>query len=206
MLRSSFSFFLASLFVAIPLSALALEGIGPRLTIAGTIESTTFTEKELFENVGGTIYLRAKNNNQLITVRIGRYTEIISEGKSSRKKLLPINLTKGMDVRVRGMRDGVAGLNASLIVVTNISLNPVLSSAGKIEAIDPFGVTILTTSGERKLYEITNETEVNVSYVMTGKEGATLIGKTAILTLNPKNGSQVRILRITDKANLEAGR
>ncbi len=206
MSRLSSLLVVASFLLVLPFSVFALEGIGPRLTVAGTIESVEFTQKQLFENVGGTVYLRVKSNNQLIKATIGQYTEIISEGKSSRKKLLPINLLKGMDVRIRGLRDGVAGLNASLIVVTNISLNPVLSSAGKIEALDAYGVTLLTPSGERKLYEITNETEVNVSYVMIGKEGATLIGKTAILTLNPKNGSQVRILRITDKANLEEGR
>jgi hypothetical protein len=192
----SFAFILL---LSVPFSALALEGIGPRLTIVGIVENIQLTQKELFENVGGTIFLRV-TNGQLVTVKIGKYTEIISEGKTSRNKLLPINITKNMQLRIRGLREGSAGLNASLIVVTNVALNPALSANGKVESIDAYGITVLTSSGTRQLYEITNETEINVSYIMTGKEGTTLIGKTALLTLNPNNGSQVRILRITDRA------
>jgi hypothetical protein len=39
--------------VLLPLSAYALEGIGPRVTVTGTVEKATVTEQQIFDEQGG---------------------------------------------------------------------------------------------------------------------------------------------------------
>jgi hypothetical protein len=187
---------LSFVIVLIPLSALALEGIGPRVTVTGAVEEIFITQKQSFDQEGGTILVRA-SNGQLVTVVLAKDTEIISEGRLSRKQLIPANITKNMQVRVRGWRVDSKTLTASLFIILNIQTNPSLSTSGTLQAINEDSIQVLTQDGKVHVYQVTNETDVNISFALRGMNGLTFIGKQVLLTLNPTNSSQVRVIRMT---------
>jgi hypothetical protein len=182
--------------VLLPLSAYALEGIGPRVTVTGTVEKATVTEQQIFDEQGGEFVIRA-TNGQAVTVVMNKETQIISEGRLSRKSLLPVNIKEGMKVRVRGWRVGSDALTANLFIIQNIELNPILAASGTLQSMTDASVSILEADGQVHTYTITNETEVNINYTLYGKEGLSLIGKQTLLTLNPDDRSLARIIRIT---------
>lgn len=135
-------------------------------------------------------------NGQIVTIVIAKETTIMSEGRLSRKLLIPENLTPGLQVRVRGWRVDGNTLTASLVIIMNIENNPGLSGNGVIQAIDGATIRVLGQDGKERSYSVTNETEVNVNYTLRGTPGLSLIGKQVLLTLNPQNTTQVRIMRI----------
>lgn len=179
-----------------PVSSFAFEGIGPRVTVTGSVVTVTVTEKQKFEEAGGEYILTAQNG-QKVTIVLDKDTKIISEGKLSRKELLPVNVMAGMQIRVRGWRVGTDTLTASLVVILNAELNPALAYSGTIQSIGTDTVTVLTSDGQSRTYSITNESQISVSYDLTGINALTLIGKQVQVTVNPLNTSQVKIMRIT---------
>jgi len=193
-------FLAASLLVfLLPSSALALEGIGPRVTVSGTVEGFLITPKQAFDQVGGEVVIKAVNG-QLVTVIMDKDSIIISEGKLSRRKQMsPANITAGMDVRVRGWRIDSKSLTASLFVILNVQLNPALSANGILQSIENDKIKVLSQNGQVSEYFITNETEVTVNYILRSVDGMTFIGKQVLLTLNPRNNLQIRNLTITGK-------
>lgn len=196
---------LVSLGFIVPSLAFALEGTGPRVTITGTVQAVTISEKNKYDEFGGQYTVEA-NNGQIVNVVLDKYAKVISEGRLSRKSLLPENVTSGMQVRIRGWRVNSDTLTASLIVILNAELNPVLAMAGTIQSVDGSSVTILAADGLPHTFSVTNETEVNLSYTVYGANGLTLIGKKALLTLNQLNRTQVRVIRITGEQDAEIGR
>ena len=181
--------------VLLPDPAYALEGIGPRVTVSGTVQSVMITEKQAFDQVGGEVTVLA-SNGQVVTIVITKDTQIISEGRLSRKYLLPVNITEGMQVRVRGWRIDSKSLTASLFIIQNIEVNPVLSGNGTIQSFDGTLLTLLSADGQTRSYTVTNETEVNMNYTLYGPSALSLVGKKALLTLNPSDSKMIRILRI----------
>jgi hypothetical protein len=186
----------AILAFVLPSTAFALEGIGPRVTVTGIVQEVRLTQKQAFDQEGGEVVIQA-TNGQMVTVVIAKETQIASEGKLSRKELIPANITTGMQVRVRGWRVDSKTLTASLFIIMNIEVNPVLSANGTIQGFDGSTVKVLTQNGSVQTYTVTNETEVNINYSLRGPEGITLIGKQVLLTLNPLDSTQIRIMRIT---------
>lgn len=182
--------------ILIPTAAFALEGIGPRVTITGTVQEVKISDAESFQEYGGQYVVKAQNG-QIVTVVLDKSAQIISEGKLSRKSLLPVNVVKNMQVRVRGWRVGSDSLTASLVVIMNIELNPALSLNGTIQSINGDKVSVLTSDGQTSTFSVTNETEININYALRGTDGLSLIGKQALLTLNPLDSTQLRVLRIT---------
>lgn len=191
-------FFAASALIALslPVAAYALEGSGPRVTITGTVTEVRITEKQAFDQEGAEIIVKA-SNGQYVTLVITKDTEIVSEGKLSRKLLIPANVQVGMNVRVRGWRLGTDSMTASLFIILNLEVNPAFSANGIIQAIDGANVTVLSQDGKSRTYTLTNESEVNISYTMHGASGVSFVGKQALLTLNSTDATQIRILRIT---------
>ena len=177
-------------------SAFALEGIGPSITVTGTVATITITAQQDWDEYGGELTLTA-TNGQGVTVVFTKDTQIIAEGRLSRKPLLPKDIMKGMSVRVRGRRLDSGSLTASLFIIQNVSLNPQLSANGTLTAIDGSTISVLQADGKTHVYSLTNETEVNISYTIRGATGLSLIGKKVLLTLNPSNNTQVRVLRIS---------
>ncbi len=186
--------------LALPISALALEGIGPRVTITGTVDSVQISEKQSFSEEGGQLVVTA-SNGQKVTVVLQDTATIISEGRLSRKQLLPVNIMQGMQVRVRGWRVDSNTISASLVIIMNIELNPVLSLNGTLQAIDGGKITVLSQDGVTRVFNVTNETEINLTYTARGTNGLTLVGKQLLLTLNPLDQTQVRIIRINGDDN-----
>lgn len=187
---------------AIPVSALALEGVGPRVTVTGTVQSVTISEKQAFDQVGGEVTVLA-SNGQIVTIVITKDSQIISEGRLSRKSLLPANITEGMQIRVRGWRIDSQSLTASLFIILNIEVNPILSGNGTIQSFDGTTLTVLSQDGLSHAYTVTNETEVNLNYTLHGASALSLVGKKALLTLNPSNSKMIRILRINGDADAQ---
>ena len=185
--------------LVLPAAAFALEGIGPRVTITGTVQTVSISEKEAFQEYGGQYTVLAQNG-QTVTIVMDKDTQIISEGKLSRKSLLPVNVSKGMQVRIRGWRVGSDSLTASLVIIMNIELNPALSLNGVIQSLDGNSVTVLSSDGVTRTFSVTNETEVNINYSIRGSDGLSLVGKQALLTLNPLDPTQLRVIRITGNA------
>ncbi len=184
-----------------PTSAFALEGIGPRITVTGIVQEVRISKDQAFEKVGAEIIIKA-TNGQLVTVVLTKDSTIMSEGRMSRKTMIPVNITVGMQVRVRGWRANSDSLTASLFIIMNIALNPVLSQNGVLTAVDGNKITVLGVDGQSRSFTLTNETEVSINYTLYGTNAVTLLGKQALLTLNPNDSSLVRILRITgDKPN-----
>lgn len=179
----------------VPASSFALEGIGPRATVVGEVKTVTITEKQKFEEQGGE-YTMTAQNGQTITVILTKDTKIISEGKTSRKQLLPVNITPDMYVRVRGWKNGSDSLTASLIVILNLELNPTLAVSGVIQSIDSDKVTLLTQDATSRTFTINTGTEVNINYKLYGPQALSFIGKEAFITLNPYDPTNVRVLRI----------
>lgn len=182
--------------VLLPFSALALEGIGPRITVTGTIEQATVTAQQKMDEYGAELKVRA-TNGQVVTMLLNKDTKIIAEGRTSRKDILPENLTVGMDVRIRGWRLGSDAMTASLVIISNVSLNPALATSGILQAIGTTSITIIGQNGVVSTYALTNETEVSINYTLRGMEGLNLVGKEVLLTLNPTNPAQARSVRIT---------
>lgn len=188
---------LATFVVALfPVQSLALEGIGPRVTVSGTVLEVQMTKQQAFDKVGATLVLKAANG-QIVTVEVTKGTEITSEGRLSRKTLIPANITAGMQVRARGWRTSTSSISAALVIILNVEVNPTLSASGTIEAIGSDSVSIRSNDNQVRTFRITNESEVNVSYTITGASGLSLIGKNAMLTLNPLDATMIRILRVT---------
>lgn len=179
----------------IPASTFALEGIGPRVTVSGTVQEVNITDKQIFSEEGGE-YVIKSTTGQSVTVILDKYTKIISEGKRSRKDLLPVNITPLQEVRVRGWRVDGNTLTASLIVIMNLELNPTLAINGVVQDVQGDKMTVLTPDGLSKTFSVDSGTEVNVNYTITGAEGLTLVGKEVLLTLNPLNMNYVRVIRI----------
>lgn len=190
--------------VLIPSAAFALEGIGPRVSVTGTVEEVRITDKQKFDQVGGEFIVRA-TNGQRVTIVLGEQYEIISEGRLSRRSLLPSDVQVGMQVRIRGWRVNSNTLTASLFILTNIELNPQLTTSGTLQAIGISDITVLLNNGESKTFEVNNDTQVQINYTLSGRSALDLVGKQALLTLNPNNNTQVRILRITGEVQATRG-
>ncbi len=182
--------------IVMPATAFALGGIGPRASITGTIQEIHISEKQSYEQQGGEIIVKA-SNGQIVTVSLQDTAVIISEGRLSRKQLIPRNLAIGMLVRIRGLRIDTKTLSASLLVILNIETNPVLSMNGILQNVTDKTITVLTQDGALKTLTITNETTVSISYDLTGPDALTLIGKQVLITLNPADSTLARIIRIT---------
>lgn len=182
--------------ILLPVAAYALDGIGPRVTITGTVQEVNITDKEKFQEYGGQYIVKAQNG-QLVKVVMDKDTQIVSEGKLSRKYLLPVNVVKDMQVRIRGWRVGSDSLTASLLIIMNIELNPALSMNGTIQSVDGSSITVLGSDGASHTFSITNETEVNINYTLRGSDALSFVGKQVLLTLNPLDSTQIRVLRIT---------
>ena len=189
-------FLLVVLLTTIPSYAFALEGLGPRVTVTGTLTEIRMTKDQAFKQEGATLILKA-SNGQRVTVDVPREAAIISEGRLSRKEIIPANLTEGMLLRIRGLRRGVDSLTASLIVIVDIQVNPALSGNGILIATGEETITVLPPSNIPTTYTLTNETEVTISLSTRGQKKLTLIGKTVIFTLNPSDPTQIRVLRIS---------
>ncbi len=190
--------FLSILVVAtlFPATSFALEGIGPRVSVTGTVVEVRMTEKQKFDQIGGELIIKA-TNGQIVTATIQDTARIISEGRLSRKSLITANIQAGMLVRVVGWRVDRKTVSASMVIIQNIELNPVLSLSGVLQSIDGKSITVLTSDGKTRTFTITNETTVSISYELTGAEALSLINKQVLMTLNPNNSSNIRILRIT---------
>ena len=182
--------------LSVPLSAFALEGIGPRVTVTGTVQEIHLTQKQKFDQIGGEIILKAENG-QIVTVLLQDTAAIMSEGRLSRKALMPADLQVNMLIRVRGWRVDSKSLTAALVIIQNIQLNPALSVSGVLQSIDGKKIGVLTQDGQTRTFSVTNETTVNISYEISGESALSLTGKQVLLTLNPNDQSYVRILRIT---------
>ncbi len=187
---------LLSAAVLLPVTALALEGIGPRVTVTGTIQEIHISKEQKFKESGAELILLA-NNGQVVTVVVQDTATIASEGRLSRKLLTPANLSVNMQVRVRGWRVDSKTLTASLVMITNIELNPVLSLSGILQSVQDNKITVLSPDAKTRTLTVTNETQVSVSYDLTGTRGLSLIGKQVLLTLNPVDPTLVRIMRVT---------
>lgn len=186
----------------IPSAAFALEGIGPRVTVTGVVQEINISSQQAFSEEGGEIVMKA-SNGQIVNVVLTKDTQIISEGRLSRKYMIPANVVVGMQIRARGWRVNTNSLTASLLVIMNIELNPVLSQNGVLKAINGNQITVLTADGKNRTFSITNETEVNMNYTLHGVDALTLIGKQVLLTLNPNNPALVRIIRVTGNKPVE---
>jgi hypothetical protein len=128
------------------------------------------SEKQKFDGEGGQFIIKA-TNGQLVTVVFAKTTQITSEGRLSRKLLIPTNITVGMQVRARGWRVDSNTITASLFIIQNIELNPVLSMNGVLQKMDGGSITVLSPDGQTRNFSITNETEVNVNYTLYGTDG-----------------------------------
>ncbi len=180
----------------LPASAFALEGIGPRITVTGIVQEVRISKDQAFNKEGAEVIIKA-TNGQIVTVVLDKYSKIISEGRMSRKDMIPANITVGMQVRTRGWRANSDSLTASLFIIMNIALNPVLSHNGVLTAINGNTITVLGVDGQSRAFTLTNETEVQINYTLYGTNGITLIGKQVLLTLNPNDSKLIRILRVT---------
>ncbi len=194
--------FAIALSVLLPIPAFALEGIGPRVTVTGQVQEVRISEKQAFDEEGAEIVMKA-SNGQIVTVVLTKDTKIISEGRLSRKNMIPANVVVGMQIRVRGWRVNSNSLTASLLVIMNIELNPVLSQYGVLTSVDGATITVLGVDGKSRTYTVTNETEVNLNYTLYGPNALTLVGRQVLLTLNPSNSALVRIIRVTGDKPLE---
>ncbi len=192
-------FFSAVIFL--PVTSFALEGIGPRVSVTGTVVEVRMTEKQRFDQIGGELIIKA-TNGQIVTATIQDTARIISEGRLSRKSLITANVQAGMLVRVVGWRVDSKTVSASMIVIQNIELNPVLSLSGILQSIDGKSITVLTSDGKTRTFSVTNETTVSISYELSGADALSLLQKQVLLTLNPNNSSSVRILRITGRSGV----
>lgn len=187
---------LLSVAILLPVTAFALEGIGPRVTVTGTVQEVHQTQKQKFDEIGGELIIKA-TNGQIVTVIIQDTAKIISEGKSSRKSLITSNIQPNMLVRVTGWRVDSKSLTASLVIIQNIETNPSLSLSGTLESIEGNVIKVLSDDGKTRSLKITNETRISISYELTGSDALSLLGKQVLITLNPNDASLVRILRIT---------
>ncbi len=187
--------------IFLPVTSFALEGIGPRVSVTGTVVEVRMTEKQRFDQIGGELIIKA-TNGQIVTATIQDTARIISEGRLSRKSLITANVQAGMLVRVVGWRVDSKTVSASMVIIQNIELNPVLSLSGILQSIDGKSITVLTSDGKTRTFAVTNETTVSISYELSGAEALSLLQKQVLLTLNPNNSSSVRILRITGKSGV----
>lgn len=187
----------------LPTLTFALPGVGNRLTVAGTIERVTITADQKFNGWGGEVVLRA-TNGQAVTVVMNKYTRIISEGRTSRKEARPVDLKVDMTVRITGLRLGTDSMSASVVIVTNVERNPVLAANGIITAVGTDSVTILNQSGKPQTFSVNIDTQIVVDYSLYGTSALTFIGKQALITINPDNSSQAKIIRIREASRRNA--
>ena len=187
---------LLSAAILLPATAFALEGIGPRVTVTGTVQEVRITQKQKFNEKGGELIVKA-SNGQIVTVLLQDTVEIISEGRMSRRSLLPENIQPNMLVRIRGWRVDSKSLSAALVIIQNIQLNPALSLSGMLQSINGNMITVLSDDGKTRTLKITNETTISISYELTGSDALSLLNKQVLLTLNPDDPSLARIVRIT---------
>jgi hypothetical protein len=185
-----------------PALGFALEGVGPRVSLQGSVQEVNLTDEQRFTQHGGELVITA-NNSQTVTVVIGRNTKIIMEGRSSRKQPIPDDIRPDMTVRVVGTRLGTDSVNASLIVITNIQKNPALNGNGIIQSITDDSVTLLLPDGTTKTLAVDSNTEVKVNYSIRGARGMTLIGKQAIYTVSLGDRNTVNILTVTGNPDSE---
>lgn len=181
--------------ILVPVTAFALEGIGPRVTVQGTIEEIRISAQNKWDEYGGEMTLKA-TNGQNVTIIFQKDTKIISEGRLSRRILLPSDIKLKTRVRITGLRQDTNTIKASLFVITNIETNAVLAGNGTIESINGSTINMVLSNGEKKTFSVTNETEVILNYTIWGANGLTFTGKYVHYTMNPDNTSQIRILRI----------
>ncbi len=196
MRRFTFVSLALCLAVAAPATSFALEGIGPRVTVSGIVQEVHITQKQTFNQVGGEVVIKA-DNGQIVTAVLLDSTQIVSEGKLSRRQMIPANVKVGMLVRVRGWRVDSKTLTASLFLIQNIELNPALSLSGVLQSINDKQISVLSDDGQVRTLTVTNETTVNISYELSGPEAMTLVGKQILLTMNPENSTFVRVIHIT---------
>ena len=194
--------FVASLLF--PSVTLALAGIGPRVSVEGTVQEIRVSEKQKWNEKGGEIILKA-TNGQIVTIVLHDNVSITSEGRMSRKLLLPVNITKGMLLRVRGWRVDTQSLTANLVVIVNIEKNPVLSLNGVLQTINGSKITVLGQDGIVRPFTLTAETNVVIGYELKGADALSLINKQVLLTLNPEDSSLVRVIRVTGNKELLRG-
>ncbi len=189
-------FLILCLYAVVPEAAFALEGIGPRVTVSGIVQEISMTKKQAFDQVGGEVIIKA-DNGQIVTAVLMNTTQIVSEGKLSRRQMTPLNIRVGMLVRVRGWRVDSKTLTASLFLIQNIELNPALSLSGVLQSINDKQIFVLSDDGQVRILTLTNETTVNVSYSLSGPQAMTLTGKQILITMNPENPTLVRVIHIT---------
>lgn len=202
-MRSLITLLVLTSFVVAPLQAYALEGIGPRITVTGTAEEIRLTDKQKFDRVGAEVIITARNG-QKVTIILDEHTSIISEGRISRKELTPIDIPVGALIRARGWRVGEDAITASLFILENAQVNPVLAVSGTLLSIDlPSNtITVLTNDGKKQQYTVATNTEVYVSYSLRGIDSLSFLGKKVLLTLNPQQPKSVRIIRITGEKEI----
>ncbi len=186
---------LVAVVFAIPASAFALEGSGPRASVTGTIQELRITDAQKFNEMGGEAVIKS-TNGQLVTVLFEKESKIITEGRLSRKNFVPSDLRTTMSVRVSGRRVDSKTLIVTLLTIINAELNPILSGNGTLQSVNGNAVTLVMSNGEMKTFTLTNETEVYISYTIWGPSGLSLLGKSVQFTLNQTDLSQLRILRI----------
>lgn len=182
----------------IPLSALALEGQGRRVTLNGVVLSVQYTDMQRFDKVGGTVTLEA-TNGQRVKVNLLSTTTYLVEGRSSRSsrsRITSADVKTGMLIRVSGVRKGTDEVDASLLTFLGIDKSPELSVAGRLQSIGPDNITVLLVNGQAKIYTLTAETEVTVDYMQNGIQALTLYNKYVQLTLNPRNPLQIKLMRV----------
>lgn len=189
----------------VPFSAFALEGLGPRVSLSGEITAVSITEEQLFMDEGAEITVVAENG-QTVKVIIEDSTNIVTEGRLSRKKARPRDLTVGMHVRVRGWRLGTDSLTASLITVTNVELNPALSGNGVIQSFDGSTVTLVTTDGRTLSFVVEDDTDVHMTYTLKGATALSPVGKQAFFSVSPTATTRLKVLRLTGEPETKAPR
>lgn len=192
----------ASLFVVlamlVPASAFALDGIGPRVAVEGTVQSITITKDQAVKEQGGSMIVLAKNG-QLVKVDITENAIILFEGKRRRTAFKPADILEGMSVRLRGWRTGTDSTQAAQITILNLEKSSSLTYSGTVDDITPTTVKMRLGNSDSRTFTLTTETEVNVSFQAFGPSGLSLIGRNIDVTLNPQDLTQVRIIRITAK-------
>lgn len=184
-------------FLMLPSLAFALPGVGNRLTIAGTIKQVTITDQQRFDQWGGQLVMTA-TNGQDVTIILQKGTKIVSEGRTSRKKARPIDLTVGMHLRITGLRLSGDSLSASVVIITNVEKNPVLAANGIITAVGASSVTIQNQGGQSQTFSVNNDTQIIAEYSLYGSDALTFIGKQALITINPDDETQAKIIRIRE--------
>ena len=185
--------------VLVPTSAFALDGIGRRVNVIGTVKSTEFNATQKADGNGGILMVLAANG-QMVKVTMDPYTKVMREGSSSRRELKTTDIAANMQIRFNGVRKGIDEVAASMVIIQNIETTPQLTQNGTIVSINQSSVTIVVSNGAVNTYNINSDTEININYQVFGMEALSLIGKDVFISLNPQDLTQAKILRVTAKA------